>query len=66
MSTAIRVTCEVCGEKADIQKNVHVDATGKRVEWPKAAVRPDGLYFALSCPECGDREQRMAQQADAD
>ena len=66
MSAPIQVTCDVCGEKANILKNVHVDATGKRVEWPRAAVRPDGLYFALICPECGEREQRMAKQGDAD
>jgi ribosomal protein S27E len=66
MSAPIQVTCDVCGEKAAILKNVHVDAAGKRVEWPKAAVRPEGLYFALNCPECGEREQLVARQSDAD
>jgi hypothetical protein len=47
-------------------QNTHVDPSGKRIEWPKAAVRSDGLYFAVNCPECGEREQRMAKHGDTD
>ena len=66
MSKASQVTCELCGEKADILQNSHVDPAGKRIEWPKATVRSDGLYFAVHCPECGEREQCMAKPGDTD
>ena len=66
MSGSTRVTCEICGGKAEIMQNTHVDPSGKRIEWPKAAVRSDGLYFAVNCPECGEREQRMAKHGDTD
>lgn len=65
MDQAIQVACEVCGQQSEIVKNRHVDATGKRVEWPKATVKPDGIYFAIACPNCGEREQCMARPTDA-
>jgi ribosomal protein S27E len=60
------VTCEICGEKAEVVQNSHVDPAGTRIEWPKAAVRSDGLSFAVNCPECGEREQCMAKASDTD
>ena len=42
-------------------KYLHVDAAGKKLEWPKATVKPDGIYFAISCPQCGEREQCLAR-----
>jgi hypothetical protein len=64
MSKPILVPCDQCGAQATMQVNVHTGADGNRVEWPKAAVRPDGVYFALSCPQCGDRDQLMAEPSD--
>lgn len=66
MGAATQVTCEICGEKAAIMQNVHVDPIGRRIEWPKAAVKSGGLYFAVDCPECGEREQCMAKPGDTD
>ena len=65
MDDPIQVVCEVCGHNAELVKHVHVDATGKRLEWPKATVKPDGIYFAISCPNCGEREQCLARPGDA-
>jgi hypothetical protein len=42
----------------------HVNSQGERIEWPKATVRNDGIYFAINCPQCGQREQRMARPND--
>jgi uncharacterized Zn finger protein len=64
MSDPIKVRCDVCGKDAEIAHNVHVDADGKRLEWPKAIVKSDGLYFTLNCPNCGEREQLMAKKDD--
>jgi hypothetical protein len=44
----------------------HADVTGKRIEWPKAAVKSDGIYFTIHCPLCGTREQCVAKPNDAD
>ena len=65
MDKAIQVACEVCGQQSEVMKNRHVDASGKQLEWPKATVKPDGIYFAISCPKCGEREQCMARPNDA-
>ena len=61
MDGPIEVPCEVCGEQAKMLKYLHVDAAGKKLEWPKATVKPDGIYFAISCPQCGEREQCLAR-----
>lgn len=66
MVAGTKVTCELCGEKADIVQNMHVDPSGKRLEWPKVAVKSDGIYFAIKCPECGEREQCVAKPGDTD
>lgn len=66
MGVPTQVTCEICGEKAEILQNAHVDPSGKRIEWPKAVVKPDGLYFAVNCPGCGEREQCMAKPGDTE
>ena len=66
MADPISVRCEVCGKTAEIAANSHVDAEGKRLEWPKAVVKHDGLYFTIRCPHCGEREQCMVRKADTD
>lgn len=66
MDEPLQVVCEVCGDKSDVVKNVHVDAAGKRLEWPRASAKPDGIYFTISCPNCGEREQCLARPGDAD
>ena len=38
----------------------YVDAVGMPIQWPKATVKDDGIYFAINCPNCGEREQLMA------
>ena len=60
MNQPLNVTCEVCGSLADMVMFAHVDPQGKRIEWPKAAVKPGGIYFAIACPKCGEREQCLA------
>jgi ribosomal protein S27E len=60
MGGSAQLKCEVCGQLAEIVNNVHVDAAGKRVEWPKVTVQPDGIYFTINCPACGERQQRAA------
>jgi Fe2+ or Zn2+ uptake regulation protein len=62
MGAPAQLTCEKCGQLADIAQNVHVDAAGKRVEWPKVTVKPDGVYFTLVCPACGERQQLTAKR----
>ena len=53
MGTCNKVSCEVCGIDADVVMNGHVNADGNRIEWPKAAVKADGIYFMIACPRCG-------------
>jgi hypothetical protein len=64
MEEALRVACDVCGQQSDIVKNSHVDAAGKRVEWPKVSVKAGRMYFTIRCPQCGEREQCVAQAND--
>jgi hypothetical protein len=66
MGQSIQLKCEVCGELSECVTNLHVDQSGKRIEWPKANVKADGIYFAIHCPNCGEREQRLSEQADTD
>jgi hypothetical protein len=44
--------------------NSHTPADGKRIEWPKAAVKSDGIYFTIACPSCGEREQCVSRPSD--
>jgi endogenous inhibitor of DNA gyrase (YacG/DUF329 family) len=66
MDQPIEVACEVCGQPSPLVKNSYVDATGRRVEWPKATVKSDGIYFTIHCPNCGERDQRMVRPDDTD
>jgi NAD-dependent SIR2 family protein deacetylase len=58
MGQPVEVACEICGQKSDCVMNSYVDAVGQKIEWQKAVVKPDGIYFAIRCPTCGEREQR--------
>ena len=62
MESSAQISCEVCGEPADVVENEHVDALGKLIRWPKAATKPDGIYFAINCPKCGERYQRVSKR----
>jgi hypothetical protein len=64
VDSSIEVVCENCGQSARMLKNSHVDASGKLLEWPRASVKPDGIYFAIVCPTCGEREQCLARPGD--
>jgi hypothetical protein len=64
MGGEIAINCVRCGSAADLLKNAYVDATGRRVEWPKVTVRPGRLYFSIHCPNCGEREQCVAEATD--
>jgi hypothetical protein len=64
MGQPITVACELCGSEAMIEMTAYTDATGKRIEWPKAAVKSDGIFFSITCPKCGIRDQLMAQSDD--
>lgn len=65
MDQTIEVACDVCGQQSELAKNSYIDASGCRVEWPKATVKPDGIYFAIRCPNCGDRDQRLVRPEDS-
>ena len=66
MADPIKVHCELCGTECEIVQNVRVNPDGTSVEWPKAVVRADGLYFAINCPNCGEHEQCMAKKGDTE
>jgi uncharacterized Zn finger protein len=66
MGQSIQLQCDACGQMSECATNFHVDQLGKRIEWPKATVNADGIYFTIRCPNCGEREQRLSQQADID
>jgi hypothetical protein len=61
MQEPIALKCDACGAVAPVAMNYHEDASGNRIEWPKASMKADGLYFAIHCPECGEREQLLAK-----
>jgi DNA-directed RNA polymerase subunit RPC12/RpoP len=61
MPDPISLKCDECGATAEIAMNSHEDAAGKRIEWPKASMKSDGLYFAINCPNCGEREQFLTK-----
>jgi Fe-S-cluster-containing hydrogenase component 2 len=60
MSDRIIVACDACGSNAAVVMTAHETENGNRIEWPKAVTKSDGIYFAIDCPKCGQREQRMA------
>lgn len=62
MDSLAQVSCEVCGETSDVFQNEHVDPAGKRLQWPKASVKADGIYFAINCPKCGERYQLITKR----
>ena len=64
MDSSAQIPCEVCGQLCAVAQNVHIDPSGKRLEWPKASVKPDGIYFTIDCPTCGERQQRIAKRPD--
>ena len=64
MGQPIQLTCELCGSQATLDVNSHTDASGKRIEWPKAVLKPGGIFFVVNCPQCGSREQLMAEPGD--
>jgi hypothetical protein len=66
MNKPVSVACEVCGSPANMVMLAHMGAEGNRVEWPKAAVKADGIYFTIACPNCGEREQCVARHGDTD
>lgn len=43
----LEIACETCSSKAAVVMAGHADATGKKIEWPKAAVS-DVDYFVRS------------------
>jgi hypothetical protein len=66
MEPSIKVVCEICQQEAEMVKNVHIGADGNSLEWPKATVKSDGIYFTIACPVCGEREQCMAKPGDTE
>jgi hypothetical protein len=62
MESPAQVSCEVCRESAEVIQNEHIDPRGKLIRWPKASVKPDGIYFAINCPKCGERSQLMSKR----
>jgi hypothetical protein len=66
MNPPLTIVCEECGSEAPVTMAGHADETGKRIEWPKATVKPDGIYFDIDCRLCGAREQRVANSSNAD
>jgi hypothetical protein len=66
MNPPLKIMCERCSSEAVAVMHQYVDPTGERIEWPKAEVKSDGIYFSIDCPQCGIREQCMAKPSDAD
>jgi len=67
MAEPIRLKCDACGSMATIiPATLHIDAKGRRIETPRASVKADGIYFAINCPQCGEREQCLARSHDSD
>jgi hypothetical protein len=64
MLKPINIQCEICGSQADAIMSHYVDAQGNPIKWPKATVKEDGIYFVIDCPNCGERDQRMATPSD--
>jgi hypothetical protein len=64
MVKPINILCELCGTQAEAMMSHYVDARGNAIKWPKATVKDDGIYFAITCPTCGERDQRMAAPSD--
>jgi hypothetical protein len=62
MTPVTEITCEECGQLAPVAQNAHIDPTGNRIEWPKVAIKPDGIYVTLICPACGERPQKIADR----
>jgi hypothetical protein len=50
MPDPINLKCDVCGATAEVLMNSHEDGGGKRIEWPKAVVKSDGLYLRFLAP----------------
>jgi endogenous inhibitor of DNA gyrase (YacG/DUF329 family) len=64
MSQPLTVVCNDCGSTVTVEMMSYTDAAGQRIEWPKAIVKSDGIYFSVNCPQCGQRDQLMADRSD--
>lgn len=64
MDSPAQIPCEVCGQLCAVEQNKLIDPFGKKLEWPKAAVKSDGIYFAIHSPNCGERSQLVAKRPD--
>jgi ribosomal protein S27E len=62
MNSPTQVSCDICGQLADVSQNEHIDPSGNLIRWPKAATKPDGIYFAVECPKCGERYQLVSKR----
>ncbi len=60
MLKLLNISCKICDSEATAVMSQYVDAVGMPIEWPKATVKDDGIYFVINCPNCGEREQLMA------
>ena len=60
MLKPLNISCKACGSEATAVMSQYIDAVGMLIQWPKSFVKDDGIYFAINCPNCGEREQLMA------
>jgi hypothetical protein len=66
MFPANSLICDCCGCTAKLVLNVVVGNDGKRIEWPKAAVKDGAIFFSVDCPHCGLREQCVVMPDNVD
>jgi hypothetical protein len=57
MAVPAQLTCNACGQLADMEMQAYVGADGRRIEWPKAEAKDGQLCFMIACPTCGPRQQ---------
>lgn len=53
------LNCELCGVESPVVMLIGQDSTGGPTQWGKCSMRGESLYVFISCPNCGEREQRV-------
>jgi ribosomal protein S27E len=62
MEAQLEIQCEQCRQPAAISQVSHMGPGGRQIQWPKIAVMPDGVYLTVTCLQCGERSQKIADR----
>jgi Zn finger protein HypA/HybF involved in hydrogenase expression len=61
-----KMRCEKCGSESLVVMIRGAGGADTPGLWPKSTMRGDSLYVFITCPKCGEREQRIGSATVSD